>query len=81
MPHKSWAYSGYSFVSQFLLGMFPDLINLDRFNVRRRELVGVIETIRRDLRAQKIDSENPVRLVDSAPITLITFAFAERQTP
>jgi hypothetical protein len=61
--------------------MFPDLINLDRFNVRRRELVGVIETIRRDLRDQKIDSENPVRLVDSAPITLITFAFAERQTP
>ena len=69
---------GYSFVSQFLLEMFPDLIDLDRFNVWRRGLVGVIESIRRDFRDQKIDPENPVRLVDSAPITLITYTRGKR---
>ncbi len=69
---------GYSFVSQFLLAMFPDLINLDRFNLRRRKLVGVIEAIRRDFRDQKIDEENPVRLVDSAPVTLMTYTRGKR---
>ncbi len=69
---------GYSFVEQFLLDMFPDLIDLDRFNVRRRKLVGVIEAIRRDHRDQKIASNNPVRLVDSAPITLMTYTRGKR---
>ena len=69
---------GYSFVSQFLLEMFPDLIDLDRFNLRRRELVGVIESIRRGRRNQKIDPKNPVRLVDSAPITLMTYTRGKR---
>jgi len=69
---------GYSFVSQFLFEMFPDLIDLDRFNVRRRELIAVIETVRRDFRDQKIDPENPVRLVDSAPVTLMTYTRGKR---
>lgn len=69
---------GYSFVSQFLLDMFPDLIDLDRFNLRRRELIAVIEAIRRDFRDQKIVSNNPVRLVDSAPITLMTYTRGKR---
>jgi hypothetical protein len=58
--------------------MFPDLIDLDRFNVRRRELIAVIEAIRRDLRDQKIDPGNPVRLVDSAPVTLMTYTRGKR---
>ena len=37
---------GYAFVSQFLRDMFPNLIDLDRFNARRRELIAVIEAIR-----------------------------------
>ena len=69
---------GYSFVRQFLLDMFPDLIDVDRFNLRRRELIAIIETIRRDLRDQKIDSDDPVRLVDSAPITLMTYTRGKR---
>ena len=69
---------GYSFVRQFLLEMFPKLIDLDRFNLRRRELIAVIESIRRDFRDQKIDSENPVRLVDSAPVTLMTYTRGKR---
>ncbi len=69
---------GYSFVRQFLFEMFPDLIDLDRFNLRRRELIAVIEAIRRDFRDQKIDLDNPVRLVDSAPITLMTYTRGKR---
>lgn len=62
---------GYAFVCQYLSGLFPNLIDLDRFNERRRQLVAVIEAIRRDLRDQKMDSCDRVRLVDSAPITLM----------
>ena len=58
--------------------MFPRLLDLDRFNVRRRELIGVIEAVRRDLRQQKIDATDPVRLVDSAPVTLMTYSRGAR---
>ena len=69
---------GYAFVSQFLRDMFPRLLDLDRFNVRRRELIGIIEAVRRDLRQQKIDLTDPVRLVDSAPVTLMTYSRGAR---
>lgn len=64
---------GYAFVSQYLRDLFPRLPDLDRFNVRRRELIAVIEAIRRDLRDQKLDRADRVRLVDSAPLTLMTY--------
>ena len=69
---------GYAFVSQYLRDMFPDLIDLDRFNVRRRELIAVIEIIRKDLRDQKLDATDAVRLVDSAPVTLMTYTRGSR---
>lgn len=69
---------GYAFVSQYLRAEFPDLIDLDRFNVRRRALIGVIEAIRRDLRDQLLDRTDPVRLVDSAPVTLMTYTRGAR---
>jgi hypothetical protein len=69
---------GYAFVCQYLSDMFPNLIDLDRFNERRRQLVAVIEAIRRDLRDQKVDQSDPVRLVDSAPITLMTYTRGKR---
>jgi hypothetical protein len=69
---------GYAFVCQYLSDMFPNLIDLDRFNERRRQLVAVIEAIRRDLRDQKIEPSEPVRLVDSAPITLMTYTRGKR---
>ena len=34
---------GHAFVKQFLQDLFPDLIDLDRFNERRRHLIAVIE--------------------------------------
>jgi hypothetical protein len=64
---------GYAFVSQYMGGLFPNLLDLDRFNERRRELIAVIEAICRDLRDQKLDHTDPLRLVDSAPITLMTY--------
>ncbi len=64
---------GYAFVTQYLGALFPRLLDLDRFNQRRCELIAVIEAIRRDLRDQKLDRSDPLRLVDSAPITLKTY--------
>jgi hypothetical protein len=69
---------GYAFVSQYLRDMFPDLIDLDRFNARRRELIAVIEVIRKDLRDQKLNATDSVRLVDSAPVTLMTYTRGSR---
>jgi len=69
---------GYAFVSQYLRDMFPNLIDLDRFNTRRRALIAVIETIRRDLRDQRLDSSDAIRLADSAPVTLMTYTRGAR---
>ena len=69
---------GYAFVSQYLRDLFPQLIDLDRFNVRRRELIAVIEALRRDLRDQKLDRTDPLRLVDSAPVALMTYTCGSR---
>lgn len=69
---------GYAFVGQYLTGLFRNLIDLDRFNSRRRELVWLIEAIRRDLRTQIIDPSDRVRIVDSAPVTLMTYTRGSR---
>lgn len=69
---------GYAFVAQFLRDMFPHLVDMDRFNLRRRHLIAVIEAIRQDLRDQKLDRTDPVRLVDSAPVTLMTYSRGAR---
>ncbi len=69
---------GYAFVAQYLRDCFPQLLDLDRFNARRRELIAVIEAIRKDLRDQKLDRSDPVRLVDSAPVTLMTYTRGAR---
>lgn len=69
---------GYAFVTQYLHDLFPRMLNLDRFNARRRALIGVMELIRRDLRDQKLATDDPVRLVDSAPITLMTYTRGKR---
>jgi hypothetical protein len=64
---------GYAFVRQYLRALFPLLLDLDRFNARRRDLVGLIEAIRCDLRDQILDRSDPIRLVDSAPVPLMTY--------
>lgn len=64
---------GYAFVCQYLRELFLRLLDLDRFNQRRRALIAVMEAIRQKLRDQLIDPTDSVRLVDSAPITLMTY--------
>jgi hypothetical protein len=69
---------GYAFVCQYLGDLFRHLLDLDRFNLRRRRLVGLIEAIRRELRDQIINHKDRVRIVDSAPITLMTYTRGSR---
>lgn len=69
---------GYAFVWQYMSDMFPKLIDLDRFNARRRGLIGLLEAICCDLRDQKLDRADPVRLVDSAPVTVNTYTRGSR---
>lgn len=69
---------GYAFVTQYMHDLFPRLVDLDRFNVRRRELIAVIEAIRRDFRDQKLDPQDRVRLTDRAPVTLMTYSRGAR---
>jgi len=69
---------GYAFIAQYLRGAFPQLLDLDHFNARRRALIAVMEAIRRDLRDQKLDRDDPLRLVDSAPIPLMTYTRGKR---
>jgi hypothetical protein len=69
---------GYAFVRQYLRPLFPQLLDLDRFNARRRDLIGLIEALRCDLRDQILDRSDPIRLVDSAPVTLMTYTRGDR---
>jgi len=69
---------GHAFIAQYHRDLFPNLVDLDRFNARRRELLAVIEAIRCDLRDQKCDLTDPVRLVDSAPVALMTYSRGAR---
>jgi hypothetical protein len=69
---------GYAFVTQYLGDLFPHLLDLDRFNARRRALIAVIEAIRRQFRDQKLDRNDPLRVADSAPVTLMTYPRGSR---
>jgi hypothetical protein len=69
---------GYSFVRLYLRALFPRLLDLDRFNARRRDLLGLIEAIRCQLRDQILDQTDTIRLLDSAPVTLMTYTRGDR---
>jgi len=61
-----------------LSDLFPKLLNVDRFNVRRHQLIAVMEQIRRVLWDHKLDVTNPYRIADSASITLMTYIRGNR---
>ena len=46
--------------------------------MRCRQWIAVIAQVRRLLRDQKLDSTNPFRIADSAPITLMTYTRGKR---
>jgi hypothetical protein len=70
--------TGYAFVGYYLRNLFPRLLDVDHFNARRRALVGLTEQVRRHLRDQLLSSAERVRLVASAPITLMTYTRGDR---
>ena len=67
------------FIRQYHLDMFPNLLDKSRFNRRRHQLVEIMEAIRGKLRdlwreAHPLDdTENELRIVDSAPISICTY--------
>jgi hypothetical protein len=64
---------GYAFVSQNLAAEFRQLLDLDRLNARLRDLIAVVEAIRQHFRDQWVGATDPLRLVASAPIELVTY--------
>jgi hypothetical protein len=62
-----------AFVRQYHLDMFPHLLDDTRFNRRRRALSGLMEAIRRVYTTRLVDSDDAVRVVDSAPIPVCTY--------
>ncbi len=62
-----------SFIRQYHRDLFPQLVDDTRFNRRRRALVGVTEALRRMYTTWLIAPDDPVRVVDSAPIPVCTY--------
>ena len=62
-----------SFIRQYHRDLFPHLIDDTRFNRRRRALVGLTEAMRRMYTTWLIAPDDPVRVVDSAPIPVCTY--------
>ncbi len=62
-----------AFVRQYHHDLFPRLLDDTRFNRRRRLIAGLIEAIRQFYTAELIHPDDPVRLVDSAPIPVCTY--------
>ena len=62
--------------------LFPALLPNGQFNQRRRELGGIIEQIRQCVlqAGGLIDPDDPVRLIDSAPLPVCTYMRASRNT-
>lgn len=66
---------GLSFVRQYQAEWFPKLPSDGHFNERRTQLGPLIDQIRRQITGQAglLDSEDAVRLIDSAPIFVATY--------
>src|SRR5438093_11027158 len=62
-----------SFIRQYHLDLFPQLLSNSRFNRRRRASSGLIEGIRQALSQQLIDPADDLRLIDSVPIPVCTY--------
>lgn len=62
-----------SFIRQYHHDLFPQLLDDTRFNRRRRALVGITEAIRQVYTTWLIEADDPVRIVDSAPIPVCTY--------
>ena len=64
---------GLTFLRQYHSALFPHVLDNGQFNRRRRDLTGVMEVIRRQYTQLLIDPNDPVRLLDSAPVPACTY--------
>lgn len=71
---------GLSFLRQYHPDLFPHLLAVGRFNERRTRLGPLIDQIRRLITAQEglLPNEERMRLIDSAPIFVNTYARGSR---
>lgn len=67
-----------TFVRQYHRDLFPHVLSLGRFNRRRRAALGLLEGIRCALRERLIAPGDALRLIDSAPIPVCTYARGRR---
>jgi hypothetical protein len=67
---------GLCFLARYHPDLFPQLLDPGPFNERRRALCQIIEQVRQQLTADwaLIGADDGVRLLDSAPISLATYA-------
>lgn len=66
------------YLAQHMRHLFPRQLDRSQFNRRRRALIGEIELIRRMWREALIPAEENVRLIDSAPVPVCTYARSNR---
>lgn len=66
------------FLSQYMRHLFPRQLERSQFNRRRRALTAMIELIRRLWRDKLLAISEDIRLIDSAPVPVCTYARSNR---
>lgn len=64
---------GLTFLRQYHMDLFPQLLDKSQFNRRRRALTGVMEMIRQQLTQPLINPDDEIRVIDSAPVPACTY--------
>jgi hypothetical protein len=66
------------YLAQYLRALFPSQLTRPQFNRRRRALTGALECIRRWWRDHLLPRAEDIRLIDSAPVPVCTYARSNR---
>ncbi len=66
------------YLSQHMRHLFPRQLDRSQFNRRRRALTGQIELMRRLWRDTLVPADEDLRLIDSAPVPVCTYARSNR---
>lgn len=66
------------FLAQYMRHLFPRQLHRSQFNRRRRALTAMLELIRRLWRDQLLSQDEDLRLIDSAPVPVCTYARSNR---
>jgi hypothetical protein len=66
------------YLAQHMRHLFPNQLDRTQFNRRRRALTGALECIRRLWRDRLLPATENIRLLDSAPVPVCTYARSNR---